>query len=57
MNQDLSNKYIEELKKCTIETDYEDADILICEFLEEIGYSELAEAYRKFLSGLVRRNV
>lgn len=42
-----SNKYIEELKKCTIETDHEDADILICEFLEEIGYSELAEAYRK----------
>lgn len=36
MNQDLSNKYIEELKKCTIETDHEDADILICEFLEEI---------------------
>lgn len=47
MNQDLSNKYIEELKKCTIETDHEDADILVCEFLEEIGYSELAEAYRK----------
>lgn len=42
-----SNKYIEELKKCTYETDHEDADILICEFLEEIGYSELAEAYRK----------
>lgn len=42
-----SNKYIEELKKCTIETDHEDADILICEFLEKIGYSELADTYRK----------
>lgn len=50
MNQDLSNKYIEELKKCTDETEHEDADILVCEFLEEIGYSELAEHTEWFQS-------
>lgn len=42
-----SKKYIENLKTCIHETDHEDADILVCEFLEDIGYSELADEYRK----------
>ncbi len=42
-----SKGYIEKLKTCNHETDHEDADILICEFLESIDYSELADAYRK----------
>ena len=46
MNKEISDKYVEKMRTCTCETDHEDADILICEFLEEIGYSELAEAYR-----------
>ena len=43
----LSDKYITQMKNCTWEGDHEDADILICQFLEEIGYQDLADAYRK----------
>ena len=47
MNKELSDKYIAQMKNCTWEGDHEDADILICQFLEEIGYQDLADAYRK----------
>ena len=47
MNKELSDKYIAKMKNCTWEGDHEDADILICQFLEEIGYQDLADAYRK----------
>lgn len=46
MNKEISDKYVEKMRTCTQEMDHEDADILICEFLEEIGYSELADVYR-----------
>ena len=47
MNKELSDKYIAQMKSYTWEGDHEDADILICKFLEEIGYQDLADAYRK----------
>ena len=47
MNKELSDKYITQIKNCTWEGDHENADILICQFLEEIGYQDLGDACRK----------
>lgn len=46
MNKEISDKYIEKIRNCTWKMDDNDADVLICKFLDEIGYSELADAYR-----------
>lgn len=41
----ISEKYVEKMKTYTHEFDHDKADGLICDFLEEIGYKDLANAY------------
>lgn len=48
MDKELNKKYLEQMKTCRWPSDHEDADILLCELLEELGYTELVEAYRNF---------
>lgn len=43
----ISDKYINKMKSYTWEGDHDKADDLICDFLEKIGYQDLADAYRK----------
>lgn len=43
----ISEKYVEKMKTYTHELDHDKADGLICDFLEEIGYKDLADAYLK----------
>lgn len=47
MNKELSDKYLEQMKTCKQEWDHEDADLILCDLLEELGYVELIEVYRK----------
>ena len=45
--EELSSKYLEQMKACTWEVDHEDADFILCNFLEDLGYKELVDTYRK----------
>lgn len=47
LNKELGDKYLEQMKTCKWEGDHEDADFILCELLEELGYVELIEAYKK----------
>lgn len=47
MNQKLNEKYLAQMKNCKDEADHEDADYILCELLEELGYKELVAAYRE----------
>lgn len=47
MNQELNGKYLAQMKNCKDESDHEDADYILCELLEELGYKELVAAYRE----------
>ena len=47
MNKELSDKYLQQLKTCICEGDHDIADLILCELLEELGYTELIEAYKK----------
>ncbi len=47
MNKELSEKYLEQMKTCKDEFDHEDADYILCDLLEELGYKELVATYRK----------
>lgn len=46
MDKNELKNVLEELKSCTHELDHCDADDIIADFLEKIGYKEIAEAYR-----------
>lgn len=46
MNQELNEKYLSQMKSCKSEADHEDADYILCELLEKLGYKELVDAYR-----------
>ena len=35
------------MKKLKDESDHDEADYLLCNLLEELGYTELVEVYRK----------
>lgn len=46
MNQELNEKYMAQMKTCESEADHEDADWILCDLLEELGYKELVAAYK-----------
>lgn len=43
---EIEDKYVELLHTCTNQCDHEDADAIICDLLEELDLSEIADAYR-----------
>lgn len=47
MNQELNEKYLAQMKTCKDESDHEDADYILCDLLEELGYKELVDAYKE----------
>jgi hypothetical protein len=47
MNKELNEKYLSEMQKLKWEADHDIADSLLCELLEELGYQELIDAYRR----------
>lgn len=47
MNEQLNEKYLSQMRKLKSEFDHEEADWMLCDLLEELGYTELVEAYRK----------
>lgn len=47
MNEQLNEKYLMQMKVLTSELEHDEADYLLCALLEELGYTELVEAYRK----------
>ena len=46
MNKELNEKYLSQMKTCKNEVDHEDADYILCELLEKLGYKELVDVYR-----------
>lgn len=50
MNKRLSEIYLKQMKECSkYETEYShiEADNILCELLEKLGYTELIETYQK----------
>ena len=47
MNEKLNEKYLSQMRKLKDESDHDYADDILCELLEELGYIELVEMYRK----------
>lgn len=43
----LEEKYLEQMKMLKDESDHDEADYLLCELLEELGFTEIVEVYRK----------
>lgn len=43
---ELNDEYLKEMKKLKSEYDHVDADFLLCNLLEELGFTELTEVYR-----------
>lgn len=43
--QELSDKYVDELNKCTKEENHEYANNTLCQLLLELGYEEIVKAY------------
>lgn len=46
-NQELSDKYVDELNEYTKETDHEYSDDTLCQLLLDLGYEDVVEAYKK----------
>lgn len=46
-NQELSDKYVDELNECTKEENHEYADNTLRQLLLELGYEDVVEAYKK----------
>ena len=47
MNEELNKKYLSEMKKLDNEYEHDEADYLLCALLEELGYTELVNEYRR----------
>lgn len=47
MKEELNEKYLMQMKVLKSEFEHDEADYLLCALLEELGYTELVEAYRK----------
>lgn len=47
MDEQLNAKYLMQMKVLKSEFEHDEADNLLCDLLEELGYAELVEAYRK----------
>lgn len=45
--KELNEKYLSKMKALKDESDHGEADWLLCDLLEELGYTELVEEYRK----------
>lgn len=45
--KELNEKYISKMKALKDESDHDEADWLLCDLLEELGYTELVEVYKK----------
>lgn len=43
----LNNEYLLKMKQLKDENDHDEADYLLCQLLEELGFSEIVETYRK----------
>lgn len=46
-NQELSDKYVDELNEYTKEDDHEYSDDTLCQLLLDLGYEDVVEAYKK----------
>lgn len=47
MDEQLNAKYLMQMKVLKSAWEHEEADYLLCALLEELGYTELVETYRK----------
>ena len=51
MNKKLKEKYIslmkEQVENGAIDISHQEADVLLCRLLQELGYSEVVEVYKK----------
>jgi hypothetical protein len=47
MNEKLNEKYLIQMRELKSEFEHDEADYLLCAILEELGYTELVEVYRK----------
>jgi len=47
MNEQLNEKYLLQMKKLGNEFEHDEADYLLCALLEELGYTELVDTYKK----------
>lgn len=47
MDEQLNEKYIMQMKCLHSEYEHDEADFILCSLLEELGYIELVELYRK----------
>lgn len=47
MNEELNEKYLMQMRELKSEFEHDEADYLLCALLEELGYTELVEVYRK----------
>ena len=47
MNEQLNEKYLSQMKLLKNELEHDEADCLLCELLEELGYTDLVDTYRK----------
>lgn len=47
MDEQLNAKYLMMMKTIKDEFEHDEADNLLCDLLEELGYTELVDAYRK----------
>ena len=47
MDEQLNAKYLMIMKVLKSEYDHDEADNLLCDLLEELGYIELVDTYRK----------
>lgn len=44
---DLEEKYLKQMKKLKDEFDHDEADDLLCQLLEELGFTEIVKTYQK----------
>lgn len=44
---ELKDEYLSFMKMLKDESDHDEADLLLCNLLEELGYAEVVEVYRK----------
>lgn len=44
---ELKDKYLSYMKMLKDESDHDEADMLLCNLLEELGYTEIVDVYRK----------
>lgn len=43
----MNEKYLMQMRELKSEFEHDEADYLLCALLEELGYTELVEVYRK----------